>query len=87
MIGCSNDSGDGSGISFYIISTVSDRYGEVELELRKKQRDGFLAAISREDLDVTALYICTTCVKGTSILASQYIYTIPPTLTGYPPYT
>jgi len=34
-----------------------------ELELRKKRRDGFLAAISREDLDLTVLHKYKVCER------------------------
>ena len=62
IVGCSNRSADGSRLSFYGIPTVTaDRYGKSELELRKKRRDGFLAAISREDIDMTALHKYKVC--------------------------
>ena len=47
----------------YSIPTVTDRYGQAELELHKKRRDGFLAAISREDLDMTSLHKYKVCEK------------------------
>ena len=61
IVGCSNRSDDGSGLSFYGIPTVTDRYGKAELELCTKRRDGFLAAISREDLDMTMLHKYKVC--------------------------
>jgi len=63
IVGCNNHSDNGSGISFYGIPTVTDRDREKVLELRKKRRDGFLAAISREDLDLTALHKYKVCER------------------------
>jgi len=51
------------GIYFYSISTVYSLQGEADFELRKKLRDGYLAAISREDLDKTVLYKYQVCSK------------------------
>jgi len=48
IVGCDNRSDDGSGISFF---EITDQYGQADLELRKKRRDGILAAINRQDLD------------------------------------
>ena len=71
IVGCSNRSDtradDGSRLSFYGIPTVTDRYGKAELELRKKRRDGFLAAISREDLDINALHTLPFSQAGVSL--------------------
>ena len=74
IVGCSNRSDDGSGISFYSIPTITDRYGEAELELRKRRRDGFLAAISREDLDMTALHKYKVCEKHFHSGKPAYLY-------------
>ena len=63
-----------SGISFYSIPTVTDRYGEAELELRKKRRDGFLAAISREDLDMTVLHKYKVCERHFHSGKRAYLY-------------
>ena len=74
IVGCSNRSDDGSGLSFYGIPTVTDRYGKAELELRKKQRDGFLAAISREDLDMTTLHKYKVCEIHFHSRKPAYLY-------------
>jgi len=74
IVGCSNRSDDGSGISLYSIPTVTDRYGQAELELRKKRRDGFLAAISREDLDMTSLHKYKVCEKHFYSGKPAYLY-------------
>ena len=38
-------------ISFYRIPAVHDREGKEDYKLRKRQRDGYLAAINRIGLD------------------------------------
>jgi len=55
VIGCSNRSGRDSakGVSFYKLPKVTDYQGQRDRELRQKRLDGFLAAISREDIDPT----------------------------------
>ena len=74
IVGCSNRSNDGRGICFYSIPTITDRYGEAELELRKKWRDGFLVAISREDLDMTALHKYKVCEMHFHSGKPAYLY-------------
>ena len=74
IVGCSNRSDDGSGLSFYSIPTITDRYGEAKLELCKKRRDGFLAAISREDLDMTALHKYKVCENHFHSGKPAYLY-------------
>ncbi|XP_065894965.1 uncharacterized protein [Dysidea avara] len=74
IVDCSSRSDNGSGISFYGIPTVTDRYGEAELELRKKRRDGYLAAISRADLDLTALHNYKICEKHFHSGKPAYLY-------------
>ena len=78
IVGCSNRSDtradDGSRLSFYGIPTVTDRYGKAELELRKKRRDGFLAAISREDLDINALHKYKVCEIHFHSRKPAYLY-------------
>ena len=78
IVGCSNRSdtrsADGSRLSFYGIPTVTDRYGKAELELRKKRRDGFLAAISREDIDMTALHKYKVCEMHFHSRKPAYLY-------------
>ena len=58
VIGCSNRSDrfpDCELVSFHRIPAVSDHQGEKDYELRKERRDGYLRAISREDLDIRSL--------------------------------
>ena len=74
IVGCSNRSDDGSGLSFYGIPTVTDRYGKAELELCTKRRDGFLAAISREDLDMTMLHKYKVCEMHFHSREPAYLY-------------
>ena len=42
-------------ISFHRIPAVSDHQGAEDFDIRKRRRDGYLAAISREDLDYNSL--------------------------------
>ena len=42
-------------VSFHRLPVVSDHRGEKDYELRKCQRDGYLAVVSRKDLDYKAL--------------------------------
>ena len=51
---CSNREGD-HNVSFYRIPAIIRNQGKIELELSKRRRDGFVAAISREDLDLNDL--------------------------------
>ena len=58
VIGCSNCSDrypDCEVFSFHRIPAVSDYQGKKDYELRKERRDGYLRAISREDLDIRSL--------------------------------
>ena len=50
VIGCSKRSGRDKDVSYYRIPVVIRHQSEREYELSKKRRDGFLAAISRDDL-------------------------------------
>jgi len=56
VIGCSKLSERDKDVSFHRLPAVYDREGKEYFELRKKQRDGYLAAISREDIDVNELH-------------------------------
>jgi len=59
VINCSNQTRSrsskritlGSKVSFYRFPAVTDYYGEKDFELRKKCLDGYLAAISRDDIN------------------------------------
>ena len=50
VFGCSKRSDRDKDVSFYRIPAVREGRGTAEQELSKRQREGFLAAISREDL-------------------------------------
>lgn len=52
VIGCSNRSDRDKHVTFHRIPAVTSHYGEREFELSVKRRAAFLAAISREDVDV-----------------------------------
>jgi len=69
-----NCSDDSSGISFFSILKVTDRYGKAELELQKRQRGGFLAAISRKELDLTALNKYKVCERHLHSGKPVYLY-------------
>ena len=69
VIGCSNNSkyitkrshkrhtskSSHSEVSYYHFSKVTDLYGEKDFELRKKRLAGYLATISRADIDPALL--------------------------------
>ena len=55
VIGCSKRSERDKDVSFHRIPAVSDHQGVADHDLRKRRRDGYLAAISREDLDYSSL--------------------------------
>ena len=55
VISCSMQSDRDKGISFYRIPAVIRDCYECELELSIRRRDGFLAAVSREDIDIKGL--------------------------------
>jgi len=50
VVGCSNRSDRDKGVSFFRIPKVIICRSQRELELTKKRRDGYLAAVSREDI-------------------------------------
>ena len=55
IIDCSSRSDRDKGISFYKLPAVSDHQGQKDCELRRKRLDGYLAAISRDDIDPSSL--------------------------------
>ena len=55
VVGCSKRSDRDKDFWFYRIPAVSDHQGTEDFDLRKRRRDGYLAAISREDLDYNSL--------------------------------
>ena len=61
VIGCSKRSERDKDVSFHRLPAVHDREGKEDFELRKKRRDGYLAAISREDIDVNELHKYRIC--------------------------
>ena len=66
VIGCSNRSNGkkhDKRVTFHRIPTVTSHYGKQEFELTERRRAGYLAAISREDLDVNKLENYRICLK------------------------
>lgn len=61
VYGCLKHSGHDKDVSFYRISAVSGHQGQHDFELRKKQREGYLAAILRKNMD--AFENCRVCLK------------------------
>ena len=55
FVGCSMRSDRDKGISFYRIPAVRRKSSRRKLELSIRRRAGYVAAISREDLDIKAL--------------------------------
>ena len=54
-------------VSFHRIPAVTDHQGEADYQLRKRRRDGYLAAVSRKDVDLNALdryRICSRHFEG-----------------------
>ena len=51
---CPNREGE-HNVSFFRIPAIIRNQGKLELELSKQRRDGLVAAISREDLDLNDL--------------------------------
>ena len=63
VYGCSSRSGRDKLISFYRIPAVSFHKGQQDYELRKKRRAGFLAAISRRDVEAESLNNWRVCSR------------------------
>ena len=55
VVGCSKRSERDKDVSFHRIPAVSDHQGAEDFDIRKRRRDGYLAAISRQDLDYNSL--------------------------------
>jgi len=55
VIGCSNRSDRDKDVSYYRLPAVSDHQGMEDFKLRKRRRDGYLAAVSREDINYDSL--------------------------------
>ena len=63
VIECSKRSDRDKDVSFCRIPSVTDRYGEHDYELRKKRQAGYLAAISRQDMDMRSLEKYRICSR------------------------
>ncbi len=50
VVGCTKSSGRDKDVSFYRLPKIMSSRGTTILELSKKRRAGYLAAISRKDL-------------------------------------
>jgi len=55
VIGCSNCSDGDKHVSYHCLPTVSDHQGIEDIKLRKQRRDGYLAAVSRYDINYDSL--------------------------------
>ena len=90
VVGCNNHSDRGPGsrrnlcpnregdhnVSFYRIPAIIQNQGKLELELSKRRRYGFLAAISREDLDLNNLDKYRVC-------SNHFVFGEPADLTDF----
>ena len=56
VIGCSVRSDRDKDLSFLRLPTVTNNQGKEDYELRKKHLDGYLAAISREDINLKSIH-------------------------------
>lgn len=63
VVGCSKCSDCDKDVQLLRIPAVSDHQGPEDFNLRKCRRDGYLAAISRADLDYNALHKCRICSR------------------------
>ena len=63
VVGCSKRSDRDKDVSFHRIPTVRRHYGKRELELSIRRRDRYLAAISRENIDINALEKYRICSR------------------------
>ena len=64
VVGCLKCSERDKNVSFHRIPAVNCLHGKEDFELRKKRRDGYLAAISREDIDTSALHKYRICSRN-----------------------
>jgi len=62
-INCTEWSDDGSKVSLHRIPAVRRDRSEREFELSSKRKDGFLAALSRDDMDVSRLDKYRICLR------------------------
>ena len=63
VVGCTKRSDRDKDVTFHRIPAVHCRHGKKDFELRKKRRDGYLAAISRQNIDEHALYKYRICSR------------------------
>ena len=63
VVGCSSRSGRDKDVSFFRIPVVRRGRSDRELQLSKARRDGYLAAISREDMTESKLKNERICSK------------------------
>ena len=83
VVGCSSRFGRDKGVSFYRIPTVVTTRGSAERELTQKCRDGYLAAISRDDLKEKILQNDRICAKH--FISGKPAYLYDPTNTDWLP--
>ena len=69
VVGCNNNSGQGSGKSFYRIPKVVVGRSLREEELSRRRREGFIAAISRADLTSS----CSQTLENGRICSDHFI--------------
>ena len=86
LVGCSKHSDRDKDVTFHRIPAVLKHLNERDLDLSKRRRDGYIAAISREDIDHTALE-SIEFVRGTLFQKNQLSCTTLPTQTGCLPST
>ena len=55
VIGCSSRSERDKHLHFYRFPVLTDHQGKKDYELRKKRLDGFLATVSRQDINYKSL--------------------------------
>ena len=74
VLGCSKRSGRDKDVSFYRIPKVITGRGKQEYELSKKRRDGYLAAISRDNLREKILENDRICLRHFISGKPAYLY-------------
>ena len=62
IVGCLNRSKRDRDVYFCRFHTVFFHQGWTDVKLRKKWRDGYLAAMSRKDLRLESLENCRNCL-------------------------
>ena len=63
VVGCSKYSDCDKDVTFHRIPAVLKHLNERDLKLSKKRRDGYIATISREDIDHKALEKYQICSR------------------------